>query len=395
MANKSYYMQEIDLIKGLTIILVIFGHTFSYSYNPKTVMLPNIHPDVINIPLIFQSLDIVKISTHWITYSSLLTQQVVPIFIAIMVFNFTLSYKRRGYAKIFDIYSKKEFLARMRRFFVPFIIIFIAVLIFGTIYNILTNVNILYLNSYLLIGFLPIKGPGNYFISIIFQFLLIFPFIYLIYRKEPKLTLISSFIIALLFEYIISNISFLLNNSTIYSLLIIRFLPLIFLSLWISDDYQLFTKRNRFIVILSALSIVYLIIISQFQHTIHLCGINFTPMFASQNLFASFYQILLVLIGLKYLPKSKMKLSKLLSLIGKSSYHIFLVQIVYFGLMYAGIISLFARYQTISDLLSVHNIAIIILNLLICITTGCVFYIVDNKSKSFCEKHINVNKVSS
>lgn len=395
MANKSYYMQEIDLIKGLIIMLVIFGHTFSYVYNSKNNMLPNSHADVISTSSIFQSLDIVKISTHWITYSSLFTQQVVPIFIAIMVFNFALSYKRKGYAKISDIYSKREFLARLRRFFVPFIITYVAVLIFGIIYYVLTNVNILYLNSDLLVGFLPINGPGNYFISIIFQFLLIFPFIYLLYRKKPKLTLISSFIVAFLFEYIASNTFFLLNNSTIYSLLIIRFLPLISLSLWISDDYQLFTKRNRFIVILSALSIVYLIIISQFQYTMHLCGINFRPMFASQNLFASFYQILLILVGLKYLPKSKIKLSELLSLVGKSSYHIFLVQIVYFGLIHAGIIPLFTKYQTISDLLSVHNISIIILNLLICITTGCVFYIVDNKSKLFQTEYANISKVSS
>ena len=253
----------------------------------------------------------------------------------------------------------------------------------------------MYFNSYLLVGFLPINGPGKYFISIIFQFLLIFPFISLIYREKPKLTLISSFIVAFLFEYTASNVSFLLNDSTIYCLLIIRFLPLIALSLWISDDYQLFAKRNRLIVILSALSIVYLVIISQFQHTIRLGSINFIPMFASQNLFASFYQILLILIGLKYIPKSKMKLSELLSLVGKSSYHIFLVQIVYFGLIHAGIISLFTKYKTISELSSGHNILIIILNLLICITTGCAFYIVDNKSKLFHKEHVDISKVSS
>jgi fucose 4-O-acetylase-like acetyltransferase len=57
-------MQEIDLIKGLIIVLVIFGHTFSYVYNSKNNMLLNSHADFINASLIFRSLDIVKISTH-------------------------------------------------------------------------------------------------------------------------------------------------------------------------------------------------------------------------------------------------------------------------------------------------------------------------------------------
>jgi hypothetical protein len=83
MANKSYYMQEIDLMKGLPIMSVIFGHTFSYFYNSQNNILSNSHTNFINtnavtnISLIFQSLDMIKISTNWITYSSLSTQQVV------------------------------------------------------------------------------------------------------------------------------------------------------------------------------------------------------------------------------------------------------------------------------------------------------------------------------
>jgi peptidoglycan/LPS O-acetylase OafA/YrhL len=386
MTNNPHYIQEIDLMKGLLIVSVIFGHTFSYVNNSQNNTLSNsyinsMHTNITTTSIIIQNLDIVKILTHWITYSSLSTQQVVPIFISIIAFNFALSYRRKEYAKISDIYSKREFSSRFKRFFVPFITIYIAFLIFGITYYLSSKINLLSLNYFLLIGYLPINGPGNYFISIIFQFLLIFPIIYLIYRKYSKITLISSFIIALLFEFIASSIPFPVSNSTIYSILIIRFLPLIALSLWISDNYQLFAKRNYFIVILSALSIGYLIIISQFQYTTNIFGINFIPYYASQNMFASFYQILLVLIGLKYLPKSKMIIFKLLSLIGKSSYHIFLIQIVYFGLMYSGFIQLSSRYNSISDLFLASNISIIIINLSICIITGCAFYIADNKNK--------------
>jgi fucose 4-O-acetylase-like acetyltransferase len=393
MVNKSQYFQQIDIIKGLAIILVIFGHTFLYLNDTQNNISLNSqgynkHIEVLTISTIIQNLNFTKIFTHWITYSALSTQQVVPIFIAIMAFNFALSYKRKGFLKITDLYSKREFLSRFRRFFVPFIIIYIVELVFGVIYYLFMHKNILFLNT----AFLPIDGPGRYFVSIVFQFILLYPVIYLIYRKYPKLLIVTSFIIALLFELITSNTPYFINNSVIYLTSITRFLPLIVLSLWISDDYNLFSKRNSFIIILSILSIVYLIIINQFPSTVTICKINFVQMFESQNMFASFYEILLFMIGLKYIPVYKTMLFKIFALFGKSSFHIFLVQIFYFGIIDLGIIPLSVRYSSISGLLSVHNIILITINLLICIIVGCLFYNTENKNKFLSEMEIKIAK---
>jgi fucose 4-O-acetylase-like acetyltransferase len=393
MVNKSQYIQQIDIIKGLAIILVIFGHTFLYLNDTQNNISLNSqgynkHIEVLTISTIIQNLNFTKIFTHWITYSALSTQQVVPIFIAIMAFNFALSYKRKGFLKITDLYSKREFLSRFRRFLVPFIIIYIVELVFGVIYYLFMHKNILFLNT----AFLPIDGPGRYFISIVFQFILLYPVIYLIYRKYPKLLIVTSFIIALLFELITSNIPYFTNHSVIYLTSITRFLPLIVLSLWISDDYNLFSKRNSFIIILSILSIVYLIIINQFPSTVTICKINFVQMFESQNMFASFYEILLFMIGLKYIPVYKTMLFKIFALFGKSSFHIFLVQIFYFGIIDLGIIPLSVRYSSISGLLSVHNIILITINLLICIIVGCLFYNIENKNKFLSEMEIKIDK---
>ena len=127
------------------------------------------------------------------------------------------------------------------------------------------------------------------------------------------------------------------------------------------------------------MSIAYLVIISQFPVAVRFAGMHLKPFWGSQNLFASFYEILLLLVGLKFLPKMKNILFNVFAYFGKSSYHIFLVQIVYFGLVKAGSMSLTTKYTGISDLISIHNISIAALSLAICLAVGSALYFVEDK----------------
>lgn len=358
-ANNRFL--AIDLIKAMAIILVIFGHTFSYT-QPTTDIIPSTTQGAVPTPSL-QKLDLNQIIIKWMTYSGLSTQQVVPIFIFLMGLNYGMSYTRKKYVNLKQIYSIDEFTKRFKRFLLPFTVAFLSSIIIGMLILLFAGNWVIYLGPYLLAGFLPINGPGNYFISIIFEFLVVFPLMYIAYLRHPKLLILGSFLFALMFEL-------LRLPSEIYSISIIRFFPLIALGLYMSTDQKLFAKRNRWLFPLGIFSGIYIVLVNQFDYNFTVFGISFAQMTKSQNLFSCFYTALLTLLGIHVMPKRDHWSYIAIASIGKASYHIFLVQIIYFG------INKYFKtdYHSLIDIFTISNIETILINLLICIIVGILFY---------------------
>ena len=379
--NTSDILQ-IDLLKGLAIISVIIGHIVAYQAVINSQIFPqvvsNVTEQIVDIPILMQINyhfinllnpdTIYKIFTSWITYSALFTQQVIPIFIIIMSFNMSLAFCRRGYSELKKFYSLNELKRKFRRYFIPYIFIFAISLILGFIFFLTTNRQILYLNFRLIMGYLPIDGPGNYFISLIIQMILLFPLIYIFFKYNKNVCLILGFFLAFMCE-IGNNFG---TNGIWYTDSLVRFLPHIILGIWISDLYLASELKNKYFILFGIFSGFYLIFMSQFENGI-LGGIHFIPYTASQNLFSSGWSALILIIGLMFLPKEKSFLTKPVAIIGKASYHIYLIQIVYFGLV--GSFGL--KYHSLFDLFSINNITIIGISLSIVILSGIVFYLLD------------------
>jgi len=386
--NTSDILQ-IDLLKGLAIISVVIGHIVAYQVlltNPQvltTVSNQILTPEVNQINFNFiNSLSIgslAQVFTHWITYSALLTQQVVPLFIMIMSFNLSLSFSRRKYYKLEQFFSKIQIKNKIRRFFVPFLIVFFISLIIGILIELTTNRQILNLNFRLLMGYLPINGPGAYFIPLIIQMIVLFPLLYLFYRYNRNACILVGFVLAFACE-IFNQFG---TNGIWYDDSLVRFFPHIILGIWISDLYLESQLKNKFLMLFGVLSGIYLISVSQFESGI-LWGIHFVPYTADQNLFASGWTAMLLIIGLMYLPKVKNIFTYPLALIGKATYHIYLVQIVYFGVW--GGFGL--KYHTFIDLFSINNIIMIAIPFSIVVLIGLGFYELDNNN-FFCKKSGN------
>jgi hypothetical protein len=102
--------------------------------------------------------------------------------------------------------------------------------------------------------------------------------------------------------------------------------------MWLSFGHKLTEKRNLFMWILLPISLVYMIAYQFFDFRFTLDG---TPLLRGDYHFLVFpYSAVLVLLALRYLPNtSKAKISKKISLIGKSTYHILLTQILGYGLI--------------------------------------------------------------
>ena len=168
MKNLGYYLQ-IDLLKCIAIISVIIFHSFDFTNNKA-------------LPAFFS-----------LIYFSILVQA-IPIFFILMGRNAGASFERKGMVKLGKLYSKTYFKARFYRLIVPVIFIFIFSLFLGL------QMDKIYLGILNLIGYLPLTGPGNYFITIILQFIFVFPLIFFFYKKNPEITIIFSILISFIFE---------------------------------------------------------------------------------------------------------------------------------------------------------------------------------------------------
>lgn len=361
MTTHKHYLQ-IDILKALAIIAVLINHSF-YKIFPTG-----------NPILIFT------------------IYQAVPIFLIILGINAGMSFKRRNYTFLTQMYSKEYFKARLERLLPAFIVVFLISIILGLLMK-----KHLYFGILTLIGYLPSGGPGNYFISIVFQFVFIFPIIYYAYRRSPIWTLILSFIISFFFGsfllILIPLQTFFPLNTYLYlqSSCSFKCLFAFAMGIWVSDylyNNDLDTLiHKKSIKIGTTASILYLLVVPVFKSLKVLTAVTYkkiTPFFVTLTP-AVFYPLFLCIMGLKFLPsESDNKTLSLFSLIGRASYHIFLIQIVYFGVGIALMI------ESLSPKIS---IILCLMNVIILITIGLIFFKAESKLKNWLKIKVANNQV--
>jgi peptidoglycan/LPS O-acetylase OafA/YrhL len=277
--------------------------------------------------------------------------QAVPIFIVLLGLNAASSAQRHG-IKLASYYR-----SRARRL-LP---IWVAVVI-SVVGGVLTGRGEWMAINFA--GWLPLRGPGNYFIVIVVEFVLLFPLMWAAYKRWPIATIVGLFAIELVFSLIIQASNVLEAAGTghawfLYTSEIPHWLSGIALGIWLAKDPDLFAKRNRWIVALAAVSIVYLLAFSATSS-------DFTILPDQQNLISFPYAALLIMLGIRYLPAAGGLVLRGLGVIGQASLHIFLVQMFWFG-------QSFYYVPTLSDRWEIQTIP----NLIVCIVGGTVFWWID------------------
>jgi len=329
--KKKFNLLQIDLLKGIAIIFVLIFHT-----------LPR------------ETLDGIYFDFH--------IRQAVPIFILLLGLNMGMSFARQKFE--LNIGNIKKYLQnRFWRIIFPFLVLFFTTLLIGIATSRIKIYGILGKILLGIFGVLPISGPGNYFITILFQFILVFPLIFWLYRKYPKLTVVLCFSIDILFQIFAKNSDIFDNFPYLYSACILRYLSIISIGLWLSTDFKLFSRRNFFILLGSIISIAYLIAVDFYSYIF--------PYFRNvwHTVLAFFYPALIVCIGINHLPKkAENMIIDWFEQIGKTSYHIFLFQIAFFGF------GLNAYAYT-------EPILAIITNIIICLIGGILFMLFEKRLK--------------
>lgn len=150
----------IDFLKGIAMVSVIALHTFSFTQT--------------NLP-------------PWLLWLLSLS---VPLFIVLMAFNFANSWEKNS--KI-----KEYFQRRAKRYLPVFAITWLASLFIGLVFSLP-----LQFGERQLIGYFPLTGGGNYFIPMVFQFIIIFPLVYWLFKSFSRFSFIFFTATAVGFEAI-------------------------------------------------------------------------------------------------------------------------------------------------------------------------------------------------
>jgi len=330
--GKAHF-PEIDFLKSVAIISVIFVHTVPYDMHVK--VLSPFH----------------------------LNQQ-VPIFFILMGITSCFYFKKLQSNRI-AIFSKTYFLNRFERIIVPFLFVFAISLWWGIHHN---KCDIGFMTA---IGKLPVSGPGNYFITDLLQFILIAPFLYKMKSKSPRLMLATSFTLDFIFQLVSPFITVFDKYPYLYSGCILRYLSAIALGYYVGDEYMqtnrivLWSNRNRFILLWLPISMVYLSVSIFMRQPFP----YFKESWGHQNIISNAYALVLVimLVNNYHLFGSNI-IARGMVVIGKGSYHIFLAQILFFSFKLS-----FERYVNKSNLVTGLLLALLG-NLVVTILCGLLFW---------------------
>ncbi|WP_457917272.1 acyltransferase family protein [Candidatus Lokiarchaeum ossiferum] len=312
-SSKHYF--QVDAFKAVMIFLVIMDHTFTHHYLSK------------------------YLSTFWERIS-------IPMLVIIMGYNMGISFKKKGYTTIKQLYSLKYFESKLKRYIAPFLILYAAHTILYLLerYTGMTTLNVAYYESpyNVYIGYTPFYGPGSWFLPALFSTILIFPALYWCYLQKPALTLVSTFVIEFgwrVMTYYFYNVFDYTDpariTSSFFGCHIFNMFSAIGLGLWFSTDHDLYAKRNIWMWSLLPLSLLYM-----FQYVFLGNWLRYNLLFFSwitgdYHLFFFPYSGFLFLVGMKFIPENpEGKYYDWVRRISRSTYHILLTQIFYFSIVY-------------------------------------------------------------
>lgn len=302
--RSSYRSPAIDVVKGVAIMSVICLHSLSG---------PTLH----RIGALF------------------FISQAVPVFVFLMGVNGVRSLRRRS-ARTGGAIDLWEYMAsRLDRVLVPFLVVFV-VGILAEAFKRPGRLGLSTLMVDLITGKLPIGGPGSYFVTLLFQLTLVLPLLFWGLRRWPLATVLLCLAINAAFEQLV-HIGFGTHNPYAYEASVTRYLFLFSLGGALADS-SIRGRRRSLLLWCGGLVSVAFLMLAQFDAAAVSVGL---PGFEGSAYPAAFYPALLVSLAI-VAPASLTsgRIARAVAEAGRASYHIFLIQINWFGLALFGIDSL-------------------------------------------------------
>lgn len=275
--------------------------------------------------------------------------QAVPLFIAVMGFNAYASFTRR--IERHGASSDWHYIAgRMRRLLPPAIVAWLAMLAVGL------YLGDVYIGPMTLLLRMPIDGPGGYFIAQALQFAALTPVLVRAFRRYPTATMLVALCGTLAFELVAPYIDVLQAHPYLFSAASLRYLVLYVAGMWIARESRADrTALTPVVLAWAAFSVIYAAYVNVTDRNLF-----FGDAWRWQNAFGFGYAVLIVAASVRWLPRVAHRwMGAGVGLIAAASYHIFLSQMLYFGLVQTGTLSRLA------------------LDVVVCVGSGLAFYLAD------------------
>jgi hypothetical protein len=307
--KRPYYFQ-LDVLKAIAIAFVVMDHSLTWEI--KGAMG----------------------SIFWERLS-------IPFFLIVMGFNLGVSSKYRNARTFRDLYSLDYFKRKIKRYVLPFIILYIASIILGATLGYINT------NEYLLLGYLPFWGPGNWFIPLLFGSILIFPLVYWLFDRLPLLTVGLCFISELVLQNFLWYLYPAASNEFDWFIIsairvnVLFFLPAVGLGLWFSRGFDLRSKRNWFVYLYMPISVFFMFDYAT-EIVSSLPGAIGQTMTTIQDFIKGDYTLLFYgyaafffLLAMMAIPQTASGgVQKFFERVGRSTYHILLFQIFWMSIIY-------------------------------------------------------------
>ena len=284
-------IELIDYLKAICVIMVIFTH---YDWSEKCTPL-----------------------------FTMFINMAVPVFMILSGYNFAMSGKKKANGKVVNMYKWNQIKPKLVRFLTPFVWICLIEIVLLIIEHKTINLPRIFL--------LGAYGPGSYYVPLMIQLLVIFPLIYYVVDKNAKLGLILSAGVNLAYEVFV-EISAMEKYS--YRLCIGTYILLIAFGCYLYLHPEKKLKTYQMVLMMMA-GLSYIIFIVLQDRNISLFD-YWTPTAMPVSFYI--FPIVVILFRLFYYSKIPGFLGTMLSKIGKASYHIFLVQMVYYHFELGGAI---------------------------------------------------------
>lgn len=316
----SHRIEFLDYLKAVCVIMVIVTH---YDWTDKTS-----------------------------PFFTMLINMAVPVFMIVSGYNFAMSNCKKADGKLKKMYGWSVMKPKLIRFLVPFFTICLIEMLLLAIED--KNINPLR------IFLLGAYGPGSYYVPVMLQLLVIFPIIYILVQRNAELGIALAGAGNLLFEIAVKVFEM---DKYYYRLSIGRYVLLIAFGcyLYLHPEHRL--KRYQMWTMF-AIGLAYIIAVFGFDQKLLIFGYWKTTAMP-----VAFYIFPIVVLLFRRFYHSRIPgvLGRLFTWIGQASYHIFLVQMVYYHFALGGAIMRAEWFIAVP------------FNILISVPLGLAFYELDNR----------------
>ena len=282
----------------------------------------------------------------------------VPIFMIITGYNFAMSGKRRAEGKIANMYRKDAIIPKLIRFTTPFIFIYILEIIFkvawkGNEYSVLELIGRFFQGGW---------GPGSYYFPILLQLIFVFPLVFYAVNRWKTWGVVMVAGVNFAYEVILHLCGM---PWGVYRCLMFRYLLLLAFGCWMAlYDVKI---KNWLLLIMMVIGggFLWVVYYTPYEPVI-LTYWTRTCMVVALYIFPIVYWLLTK--GKEWeLPGW---FGRGISLIGQASYHIFLVQMVFF------------HFDFCDYFLPMPGKTEIAVHVVLCCIIGYAYYVVEGKISS-------------